>query len=154
MNHVNLARELEKYFRPGKNQDLPKPIFDALLQMRPTVAVDIIAVNSKGELLLTWRDDQWWRGWHFPGGLLRFGETFLERLEKTSKRELGVGIKSAKFLTVKNYGEHERGHDVSIVFLCQLKGKPKHGRFFAKKPKPMITVHEKFWGEVKKLINR
>lgn len=146
----NLARELIGIAQP--KQDIPQLIFDALATFMPFIAVEVIVVNRKGEMLLTWREDRYWRGWHFPGGLLRFGESFEERLQKTVRRELGVKIKSHKFLAPKNYGRHERGHDVSLLFLCQLTGSPKRGQFFKTMPREIITVHQSLWQELRKIL--
>ena len=101
----NLARELTGIARP--KQDVPQLIFDALTTFMPMVAVEIVVVNRRGEMLLIWREDRYWHGWHFPGGLLRFGESFEERLQKTAQHELGVKIKSHRFLMPKNSAASE-----------------------------------------------
>ena len=131
-------------------QGLPQGVFDAISQLVPFPACEIVVFNSKGEMLLTWRQDQWWNGWHIPGGLMRFKETFQERLNNTAKKELGAGIKSFKFLFVENYYTELRGHSVSCVFLCKLTRPPKQGKFFKTMPKDLIKQHKIVWKKIHK----
>ena len=124
---------------------LPEPVFLALCKLVPFVACEIVIINKKKEILLTWRKDKWWKGWHFPGGLMRFKENFEERLKKTALSELGVKIEKFKFLFPVNYNKNTRGHSVSLVFLCEAKTKPKEGKFFKKMPRNIIDEHKETW---------
>lgn len=145
-----LASLLRKIPHPEKG--LPQEVFRALTRIVPFCACELVVKNSQGEMLLTWRHDEWWKGWHFPGGLMRFGESFGESLRRTVKRELGVKLKKFQFLFPINYNRGPRGHGVSLVFLCKLSGTPKDGRYFAKMPKNLITIHKSLWRSIKKLL--
>lgn len=135
---------------PNPHQGLPQPVFDALIKTVPFIACELIVAGKDG-LLLTWRDDEFWQGWHFPGGLMRYRESFKERLNIVAQKELGAKISSYRFLSLKNCPNGERGHCLSLVFLCRLDHPPKNGKFFKKIPTAAITEHKKVWREIIKL---
>jgi len=142
-----ILNNLLKKVKPT-SKGVPEEVFEGLIHLVPFIALEIVVVNKKGEMLLTWRDDKYWRGWHFPGGLLRYRETFKKRLNETVKRELGTLLKSFRFLFTENYLNGKRSHDVSLVFKCVLSGKPKDGKFFGKMPKDIIDAHKVLWKNV------
>lgn len=142
---VSFIKKLE-----NPHEGLPKPVFDALVGIVPFIACEIVVISEKG-VLLKWRDDKLWRGWHFPGGLLRFGETFDERIAKTVWDELEINIESHKFLFINDYRPGVRGHTISLVFLCKTEMTPKNGKFFKKMPKNIIEEHKEFWKKIEKI---
>lgn len=142
-----LAMLLKKIKSP--HEGLPQPVFNALCGLVPFVACELVVVSEKG-VLLTWRADKWWRGWHFPGGLLRYRETFEERIDQVARKELGVNIAKCKFLFAKDCSQGARGHVVSLIFRCETAMAPKRGRFFKKMPKNIIEAHKELWEKVEK----
>ena len=126
------------------HEGLPQPVFDALCDVIPFVACELVVIGKKG-ILLTWREDKWWKGWHFPGGLLRYRESFDERIQKVAFDELGINLTSCKFLFPINYSQGVRCHSVSLVFLCKTAMIPKDGKFFKKMPKSIIESHKELW---------
>lgn len=143
---VSLIKKIDK-----PHEGLPQPVFDALINTVPFVACELVLINSRG-ILLTWRNDKLWTGWHFPGGLLRFRERFEERIERVAWNELGVDIINSKFLYAKDCSQGKRGHVVSLVFLCKTAMAPKKGKFFKKMPKNIIEDHKEMWSKVSKYI--
>ena len=131
---------------------LPEEVFNALTHLIPFIALELVFLNSKGEILLTWRGDKYWRGWHFPGGLLRYRESFEKRIKETAKRELGVRVKSFKFLFIENGRTSVRSHDVSLVFKIQYSGRPREGKFFAKMPADIIDQQRGIWKKIKSAL--
>ena len=93
-----ILNNLLKKVKPT-SKGVPEEVFEGLIHLVPFIALEIVVVNKKGEMLLTWRDDKYWRGWHFPGGLLRYRETFKKRLNETVKRELGTSLKNFRFFS-------------------------------------------------------
>ena len=146
-----LSALLKKIDKP--HEGLPQPVFDALSRLVPFIACELVIKTEEG-ILLVWREDEWWKGWHFPGGLLRYRESLEERLEKVAQKELGVGIAKPDFLFVKDCCQCVRGPIVSLVFLCQTKTKPKSGKFFKKMPKDIIKDHRDLWKKAKKIKSR
>jgi len=137
-----LASLIKKIDKP--HEGLPQSVFDFLLSIIPFIACELVVVGEKG-ILLTWREDKWWKGWHFPGGLLRYRESFDERIQKVAFDELGINLTSYKFLFPINYSQGARGHSVSLVFLCETAMTPKDDKFFKKMPKDIIDVHKELW---------
>ncbi len=144
-----LASLIKKIDNP--HEGLPQPVFEALTKIIPFVACELVVIDKKGALL-TWREDKWWRGWHFPGGLLRYQESFEERIEQVAWKEFGVNIASFKFLFAKDCKQSNRGCGVSLVFLCKTAMTPNRGRYFKKMPKNIIEEHKELWLKVSKYI--
>lgn len=70
--------------------DLPENEFLYISSRTPLINVDMLILDENGDVLLSWRDDEYCGiGWHIPGGIIRHGETMRERLEITAERELG-----------------------------------------------------------------
>jgi len=139
---VSLIKKID-----NPHEGLPQPVFDALIKVVPFVACELAVVGKKG-ILLTWREDKWWKGWHFPGGLLRYQESFEERMDQVAWKEFGVNISSCKFLFVKDCSHGKRGHVVSLIFICHTSMTPKSGKFFKKMPKNIIEDHKEMWERV------
>ncbi len=142
---------LDKISHPKNG--LPEAIFESFIHLVPFVACELIVTDRKGGILLTRRDDKYWRGWHIPGGLLRYGESFHKRLNATALRELGRRVVDFRFLMAHNHGVGARSHDVSLLFLCRLSGAPKDGEFFKTPPRDTITEHRKIWKQITGLID-
>lgn len=146
----NFTRIVKKIKHPERG--LEQGVFDALCSLVTHTACELVIVNNKNEILLTFRKDKFWEGWHFPGGLLRYKESFLARLKLVVKLELKVKLVSAKFLFPINYINSKRGHDVSLVFLCKLEKALKVGKWFKQMPKNIIPEHKMLWKEVIRLL--
>ena len=115
---------------------LPEDIFRFVSGLTPLVCVDLLIRNKSNEILLTWREDEFYGpGWHFPGGIVRFKEKFRDRIKKVALTELGVKIKSNNYPRMIHEAMHPardiRGHficllfDVALVSKLDLKKKAK-----------------------------
>jgi colanic acid biosynthesis protein WcaH len=110
---------------PDKRVGLPDDIFYFISRTTPMVNVDLLVRDSKGRVLLSWRDDIYsGSGWHVPGGIIRYKETFSERIQKTAEKELGVRVdhSPAPIKVVElMLPEHEnRGHFISLLYKCSV----------------------------------
>lgn len=135
-NLVELLRKID-YPHIGVSQE----IFNALVKIVPYVACELAISNSNGEFLLTWREDEYWKGWHFPGGLLRFRESFDERIQNVAREELGIHVANIKFMQVFNFLDDTRGHTVQLLFLCDTPDQPKNGEWFKDAPADILAHH-------------
>ena len=126
-NCIQQLRSLNLDAKDGLDEDL----FLLVSSLVPIANVDMLITNESGQILLSYRSDEFYgESWHIPGGCMRFGETFEHRLIETSKKELGCIIEfDAEPLAVRNVlrgpnpnQEHpnERGHNVAILFNCRL----------------------------------
>ncbi len=129
---------------------LSQKLFDKLVKLVPFVGCELVIVNKKKEFLMTWRDDKYFHGWHFPGSLLRYRETFKKRINAVAKEKLGVRVLSHKWVDVFNHVNHPREHAVCLIFVCTISGKPKTGKFFRKIPKNTLKHHREYLEKVLK----
>jgi len=112
---------------------LPEELFYFASSITAMVNVDLLIKNKKKQTLLTWRDDQYYGpGWHIPGGIIRFKETFSSRIRKVAKSELGMSVShttdpvTIKELFAKN--RDVRGHFITFLYECCPKSEPDISR--------------------------
>ena len=137
---------------------LPQPVFDLMSRITPVVNVDLLIRNDRREVLLTWRHDELYHGWHVPGGVVRFKERLADRAAAVGHTELGAAVTMRpEPLAVTEIIEPERaarGHFVSFLFDCTLDGpadetrryrggapKPGEWAWHAGYPPDMISAH-------------
>lgn len=124
--------ELESIFHCDVNpeQGLGEELFLKVSSLVPIVNVDLLVCDERGRFLLAWRDDpHCGRGWHVPGGCIRFRETCAERIWKVALKELGImhvkfDAEPVKVFEIINYehrdieNQNERGHFITLVYKC------------------------------------
>ena len=108
---------------------LPHDLFLFLSRLTPLVNVDLLVRDERLGTLLTWRDDEHYGpGWHIPGGIIRYKETAESRIRLTARRELGADVEFDPVPIAVEQDIHplrrERGHFVSLLYLCRLAGPP------------------------------
>lgn len=111
-------------------EGLGKELFLQVSSLVPIVNVDLLVYNTEGQFLLTWRDDpHCGKGWHIPGGCIRFRETCESRIQKVALEELGISQiafekEPIKFFQIINKehrdlkNQNERGHFITLVYKC------------------------------------
>ncbi len=117
---VRMAIEsVEKHIKNPK-KGLPEEVFHFISRTTPMVNVDILIKDERGRTLLSWRNDPFHRpGWHIPGGVVRFKETFWQRLQKVVKTEIGTRVRIepvpvALNEIIRDYDT--RGHFISVLY--------------------------------------
>jgi colanic acid biosynthesis protein WcaH len=108
-------------------QGLPEPVFLLVSRLTPMVNVDLLIRDEAGRLLLTWRADHYYgAGWHIPGGIIRFKETWERRIAEVARLELGAAVQfDPEPRTIRQaFAPHrdDRGHFISLLFDCTLTG--------------------------------
>lgn len=113
-------------------QELGEELFLTVSSLVPIVNVDLLVYNDKGQFLLTKRDDPYCgRGWHVPGGCIRFKETCEERIRKVALGELGISKLAIHKDPVKVFeiiehdkrpieNQNERAHFITLVYRCEV----------------------------------
>ena len=125
-----------------------------------SVAIELVII-SQDTVLMTYRDDQYFKGWHFPGTYQTPGETWTETADRCALRELGVRVVITRPLEPCDNPENPRFHDLSLLLLCRTRGdvrerfpvgSPEPGdiRRFFKCPENIIPGHQKIWKVVEK----
>ena len=160
-NKINFLEKFINDFRiVNPHMGLPEEFFLFVSRMTPIVNVDLLIKDELGRTLLAWRDDQYaGQGWHLPGGIIRFKETFEERLIKVSEMEIGSIVSYDKKPIALNevFPDHDtRGHFVSILYDCKSSSdislnfngtKPDEVGFLQwhnKCPDNIVEVHEMY----------
>ncbi len=154
----NLVARLENFI-PDPHQGLPEEVFLFLSRITPLVNVDLLLKDDRARTLLTWRDDGFYPpGWHVPGGIVRFRETFDSRILAVGRNELGAEVEYEPVpLAVTEMIHPERrtrGHFISILCRCRLLSaldekaryrpsdpRPNAWRWHDRFPDNMIPVH-------------
>lgn len=140
---LNYIKEIEKEIE-NPNFGLPEDLFLFISRLTPMVNVDLLIKNDSNETLLTWREDAFYEpGWHIPGGIIRYKETFKNRINEVAKNELGTKVKfweepiNIEEVTIEG---KTRGHFISLLYQCTLiekldeslkyiDGKPRNGQW-------------------------
>lgn len=106
---------------------LPEEIFLFISRITPLVNVDLLIEDEQGRILLAWRDDKSnGKGWHIPGGIVRYKETWETRIKKVAEIEIGTKVKFNPIPIALNQvicKQTTRGHFISLLFNCFLSNK-------------------------------
>ncbi|MFM5023028.1 GDP-mannose mannosyl hydrolase [Aeromonas rivipollensis] len=111
---------------------LDKETFRTVVRSAPLVSIDLVVINSQGQVLLGQRTNRPAQGfWFVPGGRILKDESMAEAFRRLSKAELGVSaeIGDAEFLGVYEhfYTDNFSGTDfpthyvvLGYRFICDL----------------------------------
>ena len=104
---------------------LPDDVFHYISRTTPLVNVDLLIKDEHGRTLLSWRNDCYaGKGWHVPGGIVRFKETLESRIEKVAETEIGAVVRFDPVPIAFHQFIHNerdiRGHFISILYQCYL----------------------------------
>jgi ADP-ribose pyrophosphatase YjhB (NUDIX family) len=144
--HLSLCAQLIELAAAGlKAPHVPLQVWRAIGQVVPHTAVEIIIMREQCEILLVHRDDEFWHGWHLPGGFLACGESIAQACDRIARRELGVGIQGVSMFDSFGWPDHPHGNVVSILCRCTPLEAPKAGDFFAQAPRDLVRHHEEFF---------
>ncbi|MFA7317967.1 MAG: NUDIX hydrolase [Sulfuricella sp.] len=156
----NLLRELQAV-TGNPTKGLPEELFLYASQITPLVNVDLLIKDEVNGVLLTWRDDGYYGvGWHVPGGIIGYKETFSDRIHTVARQELGARVVHDHDPIAINQVIHPtktiRGHFISLLFACRLISppaktlavldQPQRGQFQWHKtcPDNLISVHNMY----------
>lgn len=112
---------------PDPSQGLPDSVFYYISRTTPLVNVDLLIKDERGRTLLSWRDELYTgRGWHVPGGIVRFKETFEARIKKVAETEIGAAVRFDPVPIALHQMIHRkrdvRGHFISLLYKCFMPG--------------------------------
>lgn len=125
--NISEAVEFLKQQVPDPSAGLPLELFYYVSGVTPMINVDLLVKDERGRALLAWRDDQHTgKGWHIPGGIIRFQETIERRIKKVAESEVGAKVAfDPEPLAVNQIivpGKTIRGHFISLLYNCRLPG--------------------------------
>lgn len=106
-------------------EGLPEEVFEFAASIVPMINVDLMVRDEYGRILLARRDDKFSGSvWHIPGGIVRFKETLLYRVNRVAMLEIGRPVFTSGVPLAINeiFSDHqERGHFISFLYDCRLK---------------------------------
>lgn len=124
---------------PNPELGLPEEVFLYISRTTPLINVDLLIQDDERRTLLTWRDDDHYgAGWHVPGGIIRYKEHAVDRIRKCAEQEIGcdVDFEPVPVLIVELIDEpRNRGHFISMLYRCRLKGEPDPKRRAGSRPR-------------------
>ncbi|MBF0382825.1 MAG: NUDIX hydrolase [Magnetococcales bacterium] len=158
---IKLLEELEKDPTRGLNED----VFHMVSRLTPLVNVDLLIKDSTERILLTWRSDVYHGdGWHIPGGIVRYKETFSDRLNAVAANELQTTVSFAPepIKVIQTINDIKtRAHFISFLFDCKLSGdlpekiKYRGGKaqigewcWFKQAPDDLLEIHKKLYKDL------
>lgn len=126
----------------GSFPNMPGEIFSVIGRIVPLIAVEIgLSRNTEREVLLTWRDDEVWHGWHLPGGYVGINESIEEACKRIALRELAVDLQFISLVDTFCWPDHPMGSVISLICHCELKTSPNDGLWYSTLPSPMVPHH-------------
>ena len=104
---------------------LPEHLFKYISSITPMINIDLVVYEPKKGIYLSWRDDDLYGpGWHVPGGIIRFKESIIDRINIVAKNELGINkLQAVSLVDINQIVHHERdirGHFISLLFLSPV----------------------------------
>lgn len=121
-----MEQNLFKFDMDKANNGLPNHLFRYISSITPLINVDLIVCDPKKGFLLSWRSDEYYGpGWHIPGGIIRFKENLIDRLNFVAKNELNLDNELKYSLIsinqIMNPTRDVRGHFISMLFISYIK---------------------------------
>ncbi len=137
---------------------LPLELFWLVSRLTPLVNVDLLIKDRFNRVLLAWREDQFaGKGWHIPGGIVRYKETLEERIQQVALTEVGKKVKydpNPIDINQIHRTHATRGHFISFLYICSVDSDfepenqdlnqtdPGYLAWHQKCPVNLIEVHE------------
>jgi len=116
---------------------LPDEVFHFIRKVTPLINVDLLICRD-GRALLAWREDEYDKGWHIPGGIVRFREAFHARINAVALTEIGATVESEPSpCNLAQQRQHPRGHFISLLYRCSLTSEIDPARFYPGQGKPV-----------------
>ena len=141
-----LKRLLQKMEWP-----LDRDVFYALVKSVATVGIECAVLDSVDRLLMIYRRDREYVGWHIPGTILRNAESISDAIRRIMTKELNGTVISAPINigwveTTRGTGPDQdpNRHVISLIFLTRLKQTYLgQGKFFDidNPPRGIINTH-------------
>lgn len=149
--------EQNKLIKLMEKISFPTPIsvFKAWCKVFGVICTEVAVVkNGKNgpEVFLTYRNDEFFNGWHIPGAVHLPNENIDSTLKRVLRTEIKMRVNKPRFFgyfeRMKGNGTNQskRGYELSTFFTCRLMGKAAESdneKFFPLNnlPKNTMTAH-------------
>lgn len=122
----------------------PLSVWKELATILPAPAVEVLVTKNGKDFLLTLRNDEYWQGWHIPGGFMLAKESVEQACSRIAQKEIGIDVRLKRVKSVHTWEDHPYASAISIICVCKPKGRPNNGNFFTQIPKETISQHKSF----------
>ena len=142
---------------PDPRVGLPEEVLRFLYSVTPMINVDLLVQHEERGTLFSWRDDVYGKGWHIPGGIIRFRETIEKRICEVARIELGATVNPDEYpCDIAQFFDGCRGHFISLLYPCRLtssvaeellsNGKPERDKlkWIQGVPDQLLSVHRRY----------
>ncbi len=155
---LRCAELLRQLTYPTKTTEL----FEAILNRVVTSAFELAVLRPTGnvlcpEVLLIWRKDKHFKGWHMPGTMILGDNSLEDVFTRLVDREIGLSLERPprfvhRFFTPKGTGpgDNPRGTEIGLLHLSYVVPKafaeePRQGDFFLLThiPKDTLEHHKR-----------
>ncbi len=123
MNLAKAIAQIEENIA-DPSSGLSDEIFRFISRLTPLVNVDLLIQDNNNHVLLAWRDDPYaGKGWHIPGGIVRYKECLETRIQQVAETEIGTQIQfNPEPIAINEVicRHHTRGHFISLLYKCSL----------------------------------
>lgn len=139
---------------PAIHQGVWGPVFLPLLKRLVAATAELILIEE-GKIYLINREDEFFTGWHIPGGYLGPGETWQVAASRIALREMSCKVEVLgqyeSYLNIDN----PRNTDISTLLVCRVVGekKPKGGKWFTEMPETLVAMQRKYWPTIASLLS-
>jgi ADP-ribose pyrophosphatase YjhB (NUDIX family) len=129
-----------------------KAIFESFWRILPMILLECAVVryiDNQLHVLLIYREDKHYRGWHMPGGYLLRGES-----EDVATRRIlfsEANLRMTQHTFVRHYNtRRETGyvpnHQIALLFYCEAEGEPTDGAFYplTNIPRDTLPHHKEY----------
>lgn len=123
---------------------MPFEVWKSLKGLVAQPAVEVLITRTGKDFLLVERHDDYWNGWHIPGGFMAAEEKIPDALNRHANKELGTDVELVKILFARTWPNHPYASAVSIVCVCKALKPPKKGKFFTQIPPDIIPEQKEF----------
>jgi len=127
---------------------VPDSCFKPLHRIAPMPSVEVVIYDPSQGFVLTYRDDEDFKGLHIPGGYMRSNENFQQACDRhVQKDNIADGVTNLRQIAthVWTNGEHPYGTPVSIYFVCEPVGEVRVSKtcnWYRDIPSDMIQQHQ------------
>ncbi len=141
---VSLLKQLKNEGRRLPN--FPLQVFYEISQLTRLTAVEVLITQDGKDFLLTERRDDYWDGWHIPGGFIGYTENAEQACNRIAQKEINVKVRLQNIREIYFWEKHPYGNPISLVCVCTAVSdleKRTDGTFYTSdtKPKDIIFPH-------------
>ena len=162
MEIVQLVTLLKKMEWP-----IDSRVFRVLCNKTVSVPIELAVLNSRDEILMFYRKDEEYDGYHIPGTVIQDTDSVQAALQRLLQNEVISGdehISSPKYINWmeipkgNDHGQNPTRHEISLIYACWLNGpyKGKDGEFYPLDDLPENTLshHRVLISEVQRWLSK